>query len=154
MLAAAQHGVFARQHAIDLGLTDAMIHRRVRVGRWERLFAGVYRVSGSQPTWRQLLLATCLAWGPGTVGSHRSAAALRRLSGFASGVVELTVPRDRRRRSLAGIVHRPRSLPPVDIETVDAIPVTTVARTLLDVAGVVDRDVVEWPSTTPCVGDW
>lgn len=138
-----QHGVFARAHAMECGLTDAMIRTRVAAGRWERLHPGVYRLTGSQPTWRQRLLAVCFAWGPGACASHRSAAILRRLAGFAGNAIELIVPRDRRRCGPPGIVHRPRSLPAVDVEIVDAIPVTTVARTLLDVAGLVPRDVLE-----------
>lgn len=49
----------------------------------------------------------------------------------------------RRDRKLPGIIHRPRSLPPVDVMTVDEIPVTTPARTLLDIAGVAQLDRVE-----------
>jgi very-short-patch-repair endonuclease len=46
-------------------------------------------------------------------------------------------------RGLSGIVHRPRSLPSADVTAVDAIPVTTPARTLLDMAAVVSADLVE-----------
>jgi very-short-patch-repair endonuclease len=76
------------------------------------------------------------------VVSHRCAAALWGLAGFARAPVELVVPR-RRKRALPGIVHRPLSLPDVDVTVVDAIPVTTPARTLIDVAGVAHRDAVE-----------
>jgi very-short-patch-repair endonuclease len=141
-LVAAQHGVFTRLQAIETGLTEGMVRGRLAAGRWDRLHPGVYRLTGSPPTWRQHVMAVCLAWGPGSVISHRTAAALWRLAGFEQGLVELIVLRSRR-RALPGIVHRPNALAPVDIATLDAIPLTSPARTLLDLAGVVPRDMVE-----------
>jgi hypothetical protein len=64
------------------------------------------------------------------------------MPGFEPDLVEVTVPRNRR-RAVPGIVHRPRTLPQVDVTTLDAITVTTPTRTLLDVAAVVPGDVVE-----------
>lgn len=119
-----------------------MVRHRLSTGRWERLHTGVYRLAGTPPSWRQTLLAICLAWGPGSVVSHAAAAALWRLAGFAPGPIELIIPRGRVRR-LGGIIHRPVDLSPVDVTTVDAIPVTTLARTLLDIAGTSPPDVVE-----------
>ena len=43
---------------------------------WDRLYPAVYRVAGSPETWRQALMAACLAWGDGVVVSHIAAAAL------------------------------------------------------------------------------
>lgn len=119
-----------------------MIHRRVAAGRWDRLYPGTYRLSGAASSWQQSLIAICLAWGPGAVISHRCAAALWRLAGFVTVAIELIVPR-KRVRDLPGIVHRPLSLPAVDVTSIGAIPVTTPARTLLDLAGVVSRNEVE-----------
>lgn len=141
-LAAAQRGVFSRAQALSIGATDGMLQRRLATGRWERLFPGVYRLAGCAPSWRQSLIAACLAWGPGAVVSHRAAAALWRLAGFEPGPVELIVPRGRHRK-LVGTVHRPLSLPRVDVTMLDAIPVTTPARTLLDLAATEPTDVVE-----------
>jgi very-short-patch-repair endonuclease len=137
-----QHGAFSRLQAMEAGFTDAMIHRRLTAGRWDRLYAGVYRLAGSQATWRQMLFALCLAGGPGSVVSHRSAAALWKMAGFEEGSLELIVPRDRRRK-LPAIVHRPVSVAQVDLTTVDGIPATRPARTLLDVAAVAPLHVVE-----------
>lgn len=137
-----QHGVFSRAQAMERGATEATIQRRLATGRWDRLSPGVYRLSGCPSSWRQSLIAACFAWGSGAVVSHRSAAALWRLPGFEPGPVELSVPRGRG-RSLPGVAHRPRSLPPVDVTTLDAIPVTTPARTLLDIAATTSSDLVE-----------
>jgi very-short-patch-repair endonuclease len=84
----------------------------------------------------------CFAWGPAAAISHCSAAALRKLPGFEPGRPELSVPRDRKRKA-DGIIHRPLSLPPVDVEVLDAIPVTTVARTFIDIAGIVSPENLE-----------
>lgn len=82
-------------------------------------------------------MAAVLACGPGAALSHRSAAALWQLrqDGWKTDV---TVPGDRRSRGSIG-VHRAQ-LDPAEITHCDGIPVTTVARTLLDLAAVLDRD--------------
>lgn len=92
-------------------------------------------------SWHQNLMVACLAWGKGTVISHRAAAALWRLAGFEARLVELTVPRSRRRAE-PGIIHR-HPLFRADVATVEAIPVTTPARTLIDLASVVPQEAVE-----------
>jgi len=126
---------------MDCGFSRKTIDRRLAAGAWERLYPGVYRLAGVPATWRQALFAACLAWGLGAVVSHRAAAALWGFLGFEPPI-ELSVPRQRR-RAHTHLVHRPMSLPDVDVITVDAIPVTTPARTLIDIAGCVDADVLE-----------
>lgn len=142
-LVAAQYGVFSRDQAASKGATKSMMQRRLATGRWDQLYAGVFRIAGTPPSWRQSLLAACLAWGDGAVASHRAAAALWRLAGFEPGPLEVTVPRDRR-RSHAGIVaHWLPALSPPDVTSVDSIPVTAAARTLIDVASVAPLNMVE-----------
>jgi very-short-patch-repair endonuclease len=67
---------------------------------------------------------------------------VRRLAGFEREVVELIVPRARTRPVAGARLHR-MVLAPSDIVVVDHIPVTTVERTLLDIAGRADEDTVE-----------
>lgn len=142
-VAASQHGVISRAQAREHGLTSTMIRHRLATGRWDRLHRSVYRIAGAVPSWWQALVAACFAWGPHAVASHVAAAALRGLPGFAPGIPEITVPRSCGRNG-PGIVHRPRHpLDPVDVTIVDAIPVTTVARTLIDVAACVPRATLE-----------
>jgi very-short-patch-repair endonuclease len=137
-----QHGVFSRAQAMASGLTNDTIARRLASGTWDKLYPGVYRVAGVPVTWRQSLLAACLAWGVGAVISHRAAAALWELIGFAPGVIELIVPR-KRERAHDHIVHRPRSLQKIDVTIRDGIPVTSLARTLIDLATCTPRDALE-----------
>jgi very-short-patch-repair endonuclease len=86
-------------------------------------------------------MAAALACGRGAVLSHRSAAALWGILPSARGRVEVTVPVWR--RAFADIQIHQAQLPPDEVTLVDAIPVTTVPRTLLDLAAVVARRRVE-----------
>jgi hypothetical protein len=58
--------------------------------------------------------------------------------------IDITVPRNRHPSSSRILIHRPQDrIPDEDITTIDGIPVTKPARTLLDLATVVEEDVVE-----------
>lgn len=81
-------------------------------------------------------MAAVLACGPGAVLSHRSAAALWGLRPTSRRAVDVIAPRASRRRRNGIEVHRAGSLRPEDVTTVNGIPCTTVARTLLDLAEV------------------
>ncbi|HEX8770624.1 MAG TPA: DUF559 domain-containing protein [Acidimicrobiales bacterium] len=83
-------------------------------------------------------MALVLAAGPAAAASHRSAAALLKMYGFRQEVIEVTTPRSRRHRGQRlGIVHRWRPFPAHQLTVVDGITVTRVARTLVDLAGVI-----------------
>jgi very-short-patch-repair endonuclease/predicted transcriptional regulator of viral defense system len=140
-LAANQHGVFSRAQATELGASKSLIRRRLDAGTWEAVARNVFRLAGCSATWHQSLMVACLAWGVGAVISHRAAAAFWRLVGFAQSPVELTVPKTRQRQRL-GVVHRGLLLPR-DVTVVDAIPVTTPVRTLLDIAATAAPERVE-----------
>jgi Protein of unknown function (DUF559) len=86
-------------------------------------------------------MAAVLAAGPGAVLSHRSAASLWGLRQTSRSLIEVTAPR--RRRFRTGIEVRRSVLPPDEVTVVDGIPVTTAARTLLDLASVLPREQVE-----------
>ena len=79
-------------------------------------------------------MAAVLAAGPGAVLSHRDAAALWGILPSNRRLIEVSVPGKRRARE--GLEIRVASLPPDETTTLDGIPVTTVARTLLDLAAV------------------
>jgi very-short-patch-repair endonuclease len=88
-------------------------------------------------------MAAVLACGAGAVLSHRDAAALLGLRPTARASVDVTAPR-RRGRSITGIdVHSGATLAPVDVTCLEGVPCTSVARTLLDLAEVVDRRALE-----------
>lgn len=91
---------------------------------------GVLVVAGSPPTWRQRVAVA--ATSGGALASHRTAAALRELDGFPPRQVEVLTLHGRRRKRSGWIVHESRTLRGVDVDEVDGIPCTTVARTLVD----------------------
>jgi hypothetical protein len=137
-LAAGQHGVVAWSQLLDAGLSEKAIRLRIRSGHLLRLHRGVYAVGHARLRREGTWLAAVLAY-PGAVLSHRDAATLH---GLRPGDHRLTDVTGRNARaSQSGIrFHRTASLDVQDITTVHGIPVTTVARTLVDLAGTVPTD--------------
>jgi very-short-patch-repair endonuclease len=111
--------------------------KRVAAGRLYRVHEGVFAVRYPLLSPNGKRLAAVLACGPNAVLSHRSAAALWRLCGDRRVSVDVTAP-NRRGRIPEGIdAHRAGSLSLADRTSLHGIPCTNVARTLLDLAGVV-----------------
>lgn len=138
-LAARQHGVISRAQARELGMSDRRVSRYLAGGRWTRLFASVYRVTGAPPTWRQQLKAASLWAGHGFAISHASAAALHGFERFEEGPVELSCLRVLVPESPSVVVRQVGSLAPKDLTSVEGFRVTSVARTLVDLGATGDR---------------
>jgi len=138
-LANQQWGVVARRQLAALEVTPAMVKARVARGSLTRLHRGVYAVGHRRLTPRGRALAAVLAVGPGAALSHRSAAWLHELAPLPQRRIEVTTAA----RATAGAaidLHRSTALDARDLTVVDGIPVTTLARTLVDLASVVPRD--------------
>ena len=121
----------------DLGMSRGTIHRAVEAGRLHRVFRGVYAVGYGRIDERGRLQAAVLACGKGAVVSHRSAAALLKLLDEGPVVIDVIAPGDRG-RGIDGIrFHRVRRPRLMETGTVDGIPCTSPARTLVDLAGTV-----------------
>ena len=134
-LAARQHGLVTRPQLLGAGFADTAIAHRVQAGRLIRVHRGVFAVGHRPPTAHARAMAAVLACGPRAVLSHRSAAALWELARWPREV-EVTAPTLHRHRGV--LVHRSRTLTRDDITRHYAIPVTTAARTLKDLARVLD----------------
>src|SRR4051812_6421864 len=132
-LAERQHGVVSRSQLTELGLGRGAINRRIQRRRLHVVHRGVHAVGHRRLTMRGRWMAAVLAAGPGAVLSHRDAAALVRLRPSARGLIEVSAPRRCRR---PGIQTHVVCLPPDEVTTHEGIPVTTVARTLVDLAAV------------------
>jgi hypothetical protein len=130
-IAEPQHGVIGHPQLVALGLSRESIQRRVRAGRLHRIHQGVYAVGHKRLTQRGRWMAAVLAGGNRAVLSHRTAAALRQLLPQRDEI-HVTTPRDLRNRD--GIRFHSQSLQLDEVTEHDGIPVTTVARTLLDLA--------------------
>lgn len=98
---------------------------------------GVYAVGHRLVPIRGRWLAAVLTFEAGAVLSHRSAGALWGLMRTGRGPIEITFRRTRQRPGI--LIHRGR-VHSHDRTAVDRIPATTVARTLFDLAEVVDEE--------------
>ncbi len=134
VLAGRQHGVVARRQLLALGFNSREIEHRVARGRLHLVMRGVYAVGRAQLTPQGRWMAAALVCGEGAALSHRSAAALWKIGTEKRGVIDVSVSRlcKVRRRGLR-VRSRPR-LAPADIVVRDRIPVTSIARTLVDLA--------------------
>jgi very-short-patch-repair endonuclease len=142
-LASGQGGVVSRRQLEASGVTRGAIGRRIEMGRLLKFpgHRGVLAVGHTARAQYTALWAAHLALGAGSVVSHRSAG--WRLELLPSPTrAELTVRSDRRRRK-AFLVHRTDWLPASHVVELDGLPVTSVARTLLDLGAVAPRRRVE-----------
>jgi hypothetical protein len=137
-LARRQWGVVTRDQLRAAGLGDTGVRDWVRDGRLHRLHRGVYAYGHDRLKVEGHWLAAVLACGPGAVLSHRSAGRLWEVRQNNAALIDVTVPSRNGRIRRAGIrVHRSRRLGAEEITERDGIPVTTLARTLLDLADVI-----------------
>jgi hypothetical protein len=133
--------MFTLQDAAKCGVSGDMLTKRVRDGVIERREPGVYCFTSAGRSWHQSVLVACEA--ERGVASHRTAGALWQLDGCKQGLVEVLTERWRRRPNRSVKVHETRSLEPHDVSEVGGIPVTSAARTLVDLPAVVPVPRVE-----------
>ena len=131
-VAAGQHGLITRRDARDLGATDHEIRWRLNVGRMEEPHPGVYYLNCTPATTRTRILSAVMAAGPDAVASHRTAGLLHGFDGIFGNPIDVTVPYSESPEPEGVILHRTRR--PLDPVIVDMIPVTSVERTVLDLA--------------------
>lgn len=139
-LAERQHGVIAAPQLYSLGLSETQVRTRAGNGLLHRVHRGVYAMGHARLTSEGRWMAAVLACGEGAVLSHQSAGELwkiRQSRGQASEAVsiEVAIPRARGARSRTGLmVHRVPTLRAGETTARDGIPVTSPARTILDLA--------------------
>ena len=131
-LVAHQHGLVTRAQLVALGVGADAIDRRIAAQRLHPVHRGVYAVGHRVRTREATWMAAVLAVGPEAVLAFRSAGALWGMR--QSARLEVIAPRRRRRPAIE--THR-IVLPDDEVTEVAGVPVTTPARTLLDLAGVV-----------------
>lgn len=135
-LASQQLGLITRAQARSCGLTDRQVDGLAARGEWERVVPGVYRMAGAPPSWESGVLAPCLAHAPGATASLFTATRLHGLARTSPLMPDVCVPFERTSRVSGATSHRAR-LTPLDRTMVGPIPVTSIERTLVDLAGVV-----------------
>ena len=136
-LARVRHGVVTRRRLLAAGVTLAEVRSRLRSGSLLLEYPGVYRVGHQAPSREATYLAAVEACGNGALLLRgRAAAHLHRLIRGPAPPPEVVAPSERR---IEGILTcRSRRMDPRDATVVLGIPVTTVARTLVDLAAVLD----------------
>jgi predicted transcriptional regulator of viral defense system len=132
-LAHEQYGVVSFSQLRRLGFSKSAISRSSDADRLLRVHSGVYAVGHAKVSDHGRCIAAVLACGPRAVLSHESAAWLWGFLPTCPIVPEVSVSNAGRRRS--GIrAHRVRPFALGEIGTLEDIPVTSSARTLLDLA--------------------
>jgi very-short-patch-repair endonuclease len=137
--AAEQWGVLSLDELRACGLSREAVSVRVRNGLLHRIHRGVYAVGHANPPLEGRWLAATKACGGAAVLSHVSAAALWRIVEWDDRHPEVTVPLSRCRVHGGLRVHRSSTLAVADVTRHRGIPVTTPARTLLDLAATLDH---------------
>lgn len=143
MIADGQRGRVARRQLLAIGIDRGAITRRLQNGRLELVHRGVYRLPHTAELPLGAETAALLACGDAAVLSHHTAATLWELRPGVARPVHVTIPGDRGCPKSAGVkVHRSITLNSRDIRMREGLPVTSPARTLLDVAPTLtDRDI-------------
>ncbi len=144
--AARHYGLLRRSDLDDCGIGNRMRHEMCRTGELVLACEGVYRLGGLPWSWESDLLEVCWAQTPQGWASHRSAARLWGASGFNDRALDVLVSRHRRRpRPNPQLrLHESKLLVARDVTMLRNIPVTSPARTIVDVAAVASEERVEY----------
>ena len=132
-IAEAQAGYFTAAQAVRAGFQSKLLWHYRKSRRLLQVAHGIYRLTQFPASPFEDLFVAWLRCGPKAVISHESALAVYDLSDVIPGEVHVTVPRtaSRRRR---GIRQHTGTIHPRDIKRREGLPVTSVARTISDVA--------------------
>lgn len=132
-LASGQGGYFTAAQAKRIGYSYQAQAHHVGAGNWLRIDRGLFRLTEWIPDIHDDLIRWTL-WSRGrAVVSHESALTVHAVGELEAALVQLTVPPGFTRRDPAVILHR-AELPDGDVLQRTGFRVTTLARTLVDVA--------------------
>jgi hypothetical protein len=134
-LAVAQSGAFSSAQAVAAGCSYAHLRHRERTGRIHRVRRGLYLHAGFPRSWLQDLWLEQLAAGDRSAVCGEAAAQLHGFNRFTRQTVEVERVQGGNHEAARGSVHETFWLPPHHVTNVEGLPVTTVARTVFDLAG-------------------
>ena len=132
-IAERQAGYFAAYQARSVGFSWERLSTNVKTRRFQRVAHGVYRLSQFPGSQHEDLFVAWLRTGPDSVISHESALSVYDLSDVLPGEIHVTIPRTGSRRREGIRLHTNR-LREDEITTREGLPITTVERTIADVA--------------------
>jgi predicted transcriptional regulator of viral defense system len=140
-LARGQHGLAGRRQLLEAGWSEEEIEWRIGSGRLHRIYAAAYAVGHRNISRHGRWMAAVLASGPDAVLSHWSAAALWMIRPNSRSIIDVTDPV--KSRTWDGIRRHHKALPADEVTVEEGIPVTTVPRTIFDLAATEPAEVVE-----------
>jgi hypothetical protein len=134
-----QHGLATRGQLATAGIAGRTVTRRVRAGVWREPAPGVIDLGTHPASWQQAARRLLLAAGDGAVLSHRTAAHLHGMVDCRRpGRIDVLVARGRHDEAAGARLHTTVRLHADERSLVDGLPVTGEARTLVDLAGLLD----------------
>jgi very-short-patch-repair endonuclease len=133
-MARRQYSLINRAQARAAGLTGEVIRYRVETGRFIPVLPGVFLLAGCEMNERAWMMAAYLWAKDGSAISYYSAARIWGLDGFAASKIDISLPDRRKAPSSRLRVHHCDQTLAREIRFMDSIAVTSVPRTLLDVA--------------------
>jgi predicted transcriptional regulator of viral defense system len=146
VLAEKNDGLVTANQARAIGIVDSVLARMTRRGKLERVARGVYRIpyfpADRLSQYREAILWARASHGPEKVAlSYETALAVYGISDVNPARVHITVPKDARLRRTKpkGIVIHRGTLSPKDVTMHEGLPVTTVAKSVLDVIDTTGR---------------
>jgi predicted transcriptional regulator of viral defense system len=131
--AESQGGYFTSAQAAKAGFSRKLLWHHEKVGKFLWASHGIYRLAQFPSSGFEDLYVAWLKCGPKSAISHESALALYELSDVLPGEVHVTVPRTASRRRKGIRLHTNR-LRLADVTKREGLPVTSVPRTIADVA--------------------
>jgi hypothetical protein len=131
-VAATQHSAFTAAQALSCGLSRSALDARVMRGLVVREHPSVFAIGGVPRTWRRDVMAAVLSVGDPAAASHRTAAELWGMTSRRGDSIEVVTGRWERVHRPPFAVHESGDLVASDIVLVDGIPVTSAARTVVD----------------------
>ncbi len=130
-LASLQNAVFTRRQALSAGVSATALKCDADAGRVKRVLPNAYIIAGAPNSWEQSVLAAVRSAEQPAVASHHTAAYLWGLVSRRPPVIEISM-----HRWLRAIrdyrVHESTDLVPDDCTELRHIPITTPARTVVD----------------------
>lgn len=126
-----QHGVISVDQLRAHGVSSKAITGLLQADLLERVAFRTYRYPAVDGSWNQDVMTAVLTAGPDALASHATAATLHGLLDRPLDLIEVVVPRWRRRHH-AFVVHESKDLMPGDRIVVEGIPATAPTRTVVD----------------------
>jgi very-short-patch-repair endonuclease len=134
-LSAGQLGGFNRAQATDAGLSNRQLRSRVRSGSLVQTGPNSFHLAGAPTTLQSQLLELVLDVGAPVWVCGPTAAALHRFDGYSlRRPFHVLIDAERNVRRHGAVIHRSEVVDAIDREEFEGLPITSPARTLIDLA--------------------